>query len=101
MTPWVSARARKSLPDYLDHLSQPACVAGLIWRDGKELVKNIPRPIIKDLNQFPYPDRSTLPIDYIESLPLDVPAVLSLESSARCRLRAGVLTPAFIATFRR
>jgi radical SAM superfamily enzyme YgiQ (UPF0313 family) len=32
-----------------------------------------------DLDQFPYPDRTTLPIDYIESLPLDVPAVLSLD----------------------
>jgi len=39
----------------------------------------VPRPIIRDLDQFPYPDRATLPIDYIESLPLDVPAVLSLE----------------------
>jgi radical SAM superfamily enzyme YgiQ (UPF0313 family) len=67
------------LPDYLDHLNHPASVAGLIWRNGKEIVKNIPRPIIKDLNLFPYPDRTTLPIDYIESLPLDVPAVLSLE----------------------
>ena len=28
---------------------------------------------------FPYPDRASLPIDYIESLPLDVPAVLSLD----------------------
>ena len=35
--------------------------------------------IMRDLDQFPYPDRTTLPIDYIESLPLDVPAVLSLE----------------------
>src|SRR5208337_2684732 len=43
------------LPDYLDHLNHPASVAGLIWRNGKEIVKNIPRPIIKDLNQFPYP----------------------------------------------
>ena len=34
---------------------------------------------IKDLDQFPYPDRQSLPIDYIESMPLDVPAVLSLE----------------------
>ena len=67
------------LPDYLDHLNNPASVAGLVWRDGDKIVKNIARPIIKDLNQFPYPDRTTLPIDYIESLPLDVPAVLSLE----------------------
>ena len=67
------------LPDYLDHLDKLSSVSGLIWRNGKEVVKNMPRPIIRDLNQFPYPDRTTLPIDYIESLPLDVPAVLSLE----------------------
>jgi radical SAM superfamily enzyme YgiQ (UPF0313 family) len=67
------------LPDYLDHLGSPGSVAGLIWRNGKEIVRNIARPIIRDLNQFPYPDRTSLPIDYIESLPLDVPAVLSLE----------------------
>lgn len=67
------------LPDYLDHFDQPGKVAGLIWRKGTEIVKNIARPIIRDLDQFPYPDRKTLPIDYIESLPLDVPAVLSLE----------------------
>jgi anaerobic magnesium-protoporphyrin IX monomethyl ester cyclase len=67
------------LPDYLDHLDHPAAVPGLIWRKGNEIVKNVARPIIRDLDQFPYPDRTTLPIDYIESLPLDVPAVLSLE----------------------
>jgi radical SAM superfamily enzyme YgiQ (UPF0313 family) len=67
------------LPDYLDHLDRPAVVAGLVWRDGTKVVRNPPRPIIRDLDQFPYPDRSTLPIDYVESLPLDVPAVLSLE----------------------
>ena len=68
------------LPDYLAHLDSLANVAGIIWRnDAGEIVTNMPRPIIKDLNQFPYPDRNSLPIDYIESLPLDVPAVLSLE----------------------
>jgi anaerobic magnesium-protoporphyrin IX monomethyl ester cyclase len=67
------------LPDYLAHLDQPAAVPGLVWRQGKEIVTNIARPIIRDLDQFPYPDRTTLPIDYIESLPLDVPAVLSLD----------------------
>lgn len=67
------------LPDYLNHLDNPAVVAGLVWRKGKEVIENPPRPIIRNLDQFPYPDRTTLPIDYIESLPLDVPAVLSLE----------------------
>jgi anaerobic magnesium-protoporphyrin IX monomethyl ester cyclase len=67
------------LPDYLEQLSSPSAVAGLIWRDGEQIRQNMSRPLIRDLDQFPYPDRSTLPIDYIESLPLDVPAVLSLD----------------------
>jgi anaerobic magnesium-protoporphyrin IX monomethyl ester cyclase len=67
------------LPDYLNNLDQLEKVAGLIWRKDKEIVHNTPRPIIRDLDAYPYPDRTTLPIDYIESLPLDVPAVLSLE----------------------
>ena len=44
-----------------------------------EVVDNPQRPLIKDLDQFPYPDRKSLPIEYIESMPLDVPAVLSLD----------------------
>ncbi|HEY9073863.1 MAG TPA: radical SAM protein [Desulfobaccales bacterium] len=67
------------LPDYLDHFDDPGTVAGLVWRDAQEIVRNTPRPLLQDLNQFPYPDRTSLPIDYIESLPLDVPAVLSLD----------------------
>jgi anaerobic magnesium-protoporphyrin IX monomethyl ester cyclase len=67
------------LPDYLEHLNDPGAVAGLVWRNGEEVVTNQPRPLIRNLNQFPYPDRHSLPIDYIESLPLDVPAVLSLD----------------------
>ena len=67
------------LPDYLDHLDDPGSVAGLVWRPPGEVVENAPRPLLRDLDRFPYPDRTSLPIDYIESLPLDVPAVLSLD----------------------
>lgn len=67
------------LPDYLDHLEDPGAVAGLVWRRGAQIVQNAPRPLLRDLDQLPYPDRTSLPIDYIESLPLDVPAVLSLD----------------------
>ena len=67
------------LPDFLENLDDPRAVSGLVWRSGGEIVENAPRPIIKDLDQFPYPDRKSLPIDYIESMPLDVPAVLSLD----------------------
>jgi radical SAM superfamily enzyme YgiQ (UPF0313 family) len=69
----------KLLPEYLDNLNDPSTVAGLVWRNGDKIVRNAPRPIIWDLDQYPYPDRNSLPIDYIESLPLDVPAVLSLD----------------------
>ncbi|MGA8891685.1 MAG: radical SAM protein [Anaeromyxobacteraceae bacterium] len=67
------------LVDYLDNLATPGAVAGLVWRDGDQVVRNVPRPLIRDLDAFPYPDRTSLPIDYVESLPLDVPAVLSLD----------------------
>ena len=67
------------LPDFLNNLNDPGKVEGLVWRSGDEVIENPPRPILKDLNKFPYPDRTTLPIDYIESMPLDVPAVLSLD----------------------
>ena len=67
------------LPDYLDHLKDPAPVTGLVWRRDGQVVQNPPRPLLRDFDRFPYPDRTSLPIDYIESLPLDVPAVLSLD----------------------
>ncbi len=67
------------LPDYLDHMDDPGSVAGLVWRQGEKIVENALRPLLRDLDRYPYPDRTGLPIDYIESLPLDVPAVLSLD----------------------
>jgi radical SAM superfamily enzyme YgiQ (UPF0313 family) len=67
------------LPDFLKNLHSPGSVGGLVWRRGAEITENPPRPIIRNLTQFPYPDRKSLPIDYIESVPLDVPAVLSLD----------------------
>ena len=67
------------LPDYLENLHDLGKVKGLVWRSGDDIVENADRPIIQDLNQFPYPDRTSLLIDYIESMPLDVPAVLSLD----------------------
>lgn len=67
------------LPDYLQNLDDPSVVAGLVWRHKGKIIRNTARPLIQDLNRFPYPDRTSLPIDYIESLPLDVPAVLSMD----------------------
>ena len=67
------------LPDYLENLDDPGTVAGLVWRKGVEIISNEPRPLIEDLDKFPYADRTSLPIDYIEALPLHIPAVFSLD----------------------
>jgi radical SAM superfamily enzyme YgiQ (UPF0313 family) len=67
------------IPEYLENLDNPGSVNGLTWRKNGEVIENSERPLIKDLDQFPYPDRKSLPIEYIESMPLDVPAVLSLD----------------------
>ena len=67
------------LPDFLGNLDSPGKVGGLVWRSENKIIENPARPVIENLDQFPYPDRKSLPIDYIESMPLDIPAVLSLD----------------------
>jgi anaerobic magnesium-protoporphyrin IX monomethyl ester cyclase len=67
------------LLDLLERIEDPVAVAGLTWaRDGK-VVNNPNRAAERDLDQWPFPDREGLPLDFIESMPLDVPAVLSME----------------------
>src|SRR6185436_4767189 len=67
------------LLDLVERLESPETVAGVTWvKDGK-LMHNPNRPLDRDLDQWPFPDRESLPLDFIESMPLDVPAVLSLE----------------------
>jgi radical SAM superfamily enzyme YgiQ (UPF0313 family) len=67
------------LLDLVASLDAPETVAGVTWaRDGK-VVHNPNRPMDRDLDQWPIPDRESLPLDFIESMPLDVPAVLSME----------------------
>jgi anaerobic magnesium-protoporphyrin IX monomethyl ester cyclase len=65
--------------DLLEQIEDPVAVGGLTWaRDGK-VVNNPNRPAERDLDQWPFPDREGLPLEFIESMPLDVPAVLSME----------------------
>ena len=67
------------LLDLLERLEDPGGVAGLTWvKDGK-VVENPGRPMDRHLDQWPFPDRESLPLDFVESMPLDVPAVLSME----------------------
>jgi anaerobic magnesium-protoporphyrin IX monomethyl ester cyclase len=65
--------------DLAERLEDPADVAGLTWSKDGELVHNPNRPMDRNLDQWPFPDRESLPLDFVESMPLDVPAVLSLE----------------------
>ncbi len=67
------------IPEYLDNLDNLEIVGSLTWRCNDEVVQNPDRPLISDLDKFPYPDRQGLPIEYIESMPMDSPAVLSLD----------------------
>jgi radical SAM superfamily enzyme YgiQ (UPF0313 family) len=48
------------LLDALQKDAPPAEVPGLIWRKGKDVIVNPPRPFIKDLDGLPFPDRSLL-----------------------------------------
>jgi len=65
--------------DLLERLEDPEDVGGLTWsRDGR-VVSNPNRPMERHLDQWPFPDRESLELDFVESMPLDVPAVLSME----------------------
>jgi len=66
------------LLELLDNLDDPSPVDGVTWaRADGEIVTNPERRLSRDLDQWPFPDRESLPLDYIESMPLDVPVVLS------------------------
>ena len=65
--------------DLLQQLDDPSGVAGLTWAKDGQVVHNPNRPMDRRLDQWPFPDRESLPLDFVESMPLDVPAVLSME----------------------
>jgi anaerobic magnesium-protoporphyrin IX monomethyl ester cyclase len=67
------------LLDLLEHLADPEAVAGLTWMKDGQVVQNASRPMERHLDQWPFPDRESLKLDFVESMPLDVPAVLSME----------------------
>jgi radical SAM superfamily enzyme YgiQ (UPF0313 family) len=65
--------------DLVERLDDPSGVAGVTWaRDGR-VIHNPNRPMERNLDQWPVPDRESLPLDFVESMPLDVPTVLSMD----------------------
>jgi len=67
------------LLDLLDNIEEPSGVTGLTWAKDGKVMHNPDRKPERDLDQWPIPDRESLALDFIESMPLDVPAVLSME----------------------
>ncbi len=67
------------LLDLLAHLNDPEGVASLTWMKDGKVINNQGRPMERQLDQWPFPDRESLKLDFVESMPLDVPAVLSME----------------------
>jgi radical SAM superfamily enzyme YgiQ (UPF0313 family) len=65
--------------DLLERLDDPSTVAGVTWSKDGQPVRNANRVLDRNLDQWPIPDRESLPLDFIESMPLDVPAVLSMD----------------------
>lgn len=65
--------------DLLERRDDPSGVASVTWAKDGKVVNNPNRVMDRDLDQWPFPDRESLPLDFVESMPLDVPAVLSLD----------------------
>lgn len=66
-------------------------IPGITFKDGNDkIIENPNREPIQDIDSIPFPDRDSLDINYVASLPLDVPAVIwdmpytSLISSRGC-----------------
>jgi len=67
------------LLDLLANFDSPEAVASLTWMKDGKVINNQGRPMERQLDQWPFPDRESLKLDFVESMPLDVPAVLSME----------------------
>ena len=65
--------------DLVDRMDDPTDVASLTWMKDGRVMHNQNRPVDRHLDQWPFPDRESLPLDFVEAMPLDVPAVLSME----------------------
>lgn len=81
------------LLDLLDRLDDPGTVAGLTWTKDGQVVHTPNRPLDRNLDQWPFPDRESLPLDFIESMPLDVPVVLSMEQFTTMQTSRGCPWP--------
>ena len=68
------ATANNSFSTCSSSLDDPARVASLTWAKDGKVINNPNRKVERHLDQWPFPDRESLPLDFVESMPLDVPA---------------------------
>ena len=80
--------------ELLERLDALDTVNGVTWAERSGRVRHNPnRPLTRDLDQWPFPDREGLPLDFIESMPLDLPAVLSLDMYTTIQTSRGCPCP--------
>src|SRR5437588_7650045 len=58
--------------DLLERLDDPSQIASLTWAKDGQIVNNPNRKTERNLDQWPFPDRESLPLDFVESMTLDV-----------------------------
>lgn len=75
----------KGLLDSLENGADFSKVPGLIWKDGKTVIKNNSQPFIKDLDILPFPARNLFPMKmYPASSHLRGSKILSMVASRGC-----------------
>lgn len=79
--------------DLLNNFENPSAVQGLTWAKDGKIVHNPDRKLERALDQWPFPDREGLAIDFVESMPLDVPVVLSREKFTTMQTSRGCPWP--------
>jgi radical SAM superfamily enzyme YgiQ (UPF0313 family) len=81
------------LLDLLPKLDDPTGVLGVTWAKDGKIVHNPDRKLERALDQWPFPDRESIPLDFVESMPLDVPVVLSWEKFTTMQTSRGCPWP--------
>ncbi len=80
--------------DLLACLDDPDTVDSVTWTEKDGTLRHNPnRGPERNLDQWPIPDRESLPLDFVESMPLDVPAVLSYERYTTMQTSRGCAWP--------
>jgi radical SAM superfamily enzyme YgiQ (UPF0313 family) len=79
--------------DLLNNLENPGAVVGVTWAKDGKIVHNPDRKLERAIEQWPFPDRESLRLDFVESMPLDVPVVLSRDKFTTMQTSRGCPWP--------